>query len=108
MASAAPPGRARITRCGACQGSGRDGLYPCPDCEGTGKQLWKACPHCGDIGYDRLGDGTYACRISCGYTWTEDDPGWQAQRLPAGLGPQSSEDTGVTVTITPEGFRPFG
>ena len=24
-----------------------------------------------------------ACRVSCGYHWTADDPGWRAQVLPA-------------------------
>jgi hypothetical protein len=44
--------------------------------------LWHACPNCGDIGYDKFSDGTYACRIRCGYRWTDDDPGWQIQRMP--------------------------
>lgn len=82
----APPGLARITRCGECEGRGhyRSG-WQCAGCKGTGWELWKACPQCGDIGWDRLSDGTYACRISCGYTWTDDHPGWQVQRLPDSL-----------------------
>jgi hypothetical protein len=102
-----PPGRARITRCGGCSGRGWYGRgYECPDCEGTGWQLWKACPRCGDIGWDRVGDGQYACRISCGYRWGEDDPAWQAQRLPDELlsdqapePPAAGQET-VTVTMT--------
>jgi hypothetical protein len=78
-----PPGRARVTRCGECDGRGhyRSGRQ-CFGCRGQGMTLWHACPNCGDIGYDKLSDGTYACRISCGYRWTEDHPGWQIQRLP--------------------------
>jgi hypothetical protein len=108
----APPGRAKVTRCGACRGTGRDGRYECSDCEGTGWQLWKACPRCGDIGWDRLADGTYACRISCGFTWSEDHPGWRAQRLPDQVAAAAREPGGTaTVTMAPvygnEGFRPF-
>ena len=87
----APPGRAIIMRCGECGATGQySGGGPCLGCQGTGKQLWRACPACGDIGYDRLADGTYACRISCGYRWTEDHPGWQAQRLPASVTPDTA------------------
>jgi hypothetical protein len=77
-----PPGKARIAQCGNCHG---EGLYKgrvCPECGGSGRMLWRACPYCGDIGFDRLADGTYACRISCGARWDEDHPGWLAQRLP--------------------------
>lgn len=91
----APPGRARITRCGTCRSTGRLGEYECYDCEGTGWELWRACPRCGDIGYDRLADGAYACRISCGYTWGEDHPGWQAQRLPDQLAGSATEPGGT-------------
>ena len=80
-----PPGLAKITRCGTCESTGRVGRerqYECHGCGGTGRALWRACPRCGDIGWDRLANGTYACRISCGYRWTEDHPGWQIQRLP--------------------------
>jgi hypothetical protein len=78
-----PPGLAKVMRCGECggQGSHSDGLQ-CLGCQGFGVQLWHACPACGDLGYDKLSDGTYACRIRCGHTWTEDDPAWQAQYLP--------------------------
>src|SRR5512135_2977261 len=78
----APPGQATITRCGTCGSTGRLGAHECYSCGGTRWQLWRACPACGDIGYDRVGAGEYACRISCDYRWTEDHPGWQAQRLP--------------------------
>jgi hypothetical protein len=108
----APPGRARITRCGTCGNTGRLGSGECYDCEGTGWQLWRACPRCGDIGWDRLAPGSYACRISCGSTWGEDDPGWQAQRLPDRLARPAGESGGTaTVSMTAvypgEGFRPF-
>jgi len=109
----APPGRAKITRCGTCEGRGRfRSGDECYDCEGTAWQLWKACPQCGDIGWDRLADGTYACRISCGFTWGEDHPGWQAQRLPDQVAAAAREPGGTaTVTVAPvygnEGFRPF-
>jgi hypothetical protein len=78
-----PPGLARVTPCGECDARGhyRSGRR-CFGCRGTGKTLWHACPACGNTGYDRLPDRTYACRTGCGYRWTEDDPGWQAQRLP--------------------------
>jgi hypothetical protein len=82
MTTLTPPGLARVTRCGECYGEGHYGGDECPGCEGHGVTLWRACPRCGDIGYDKLADGTYACRISCGYRWTGDDPGWQVQRLP--------------------------
>jgi hypothetical protein len=99
-----PPGRARVTRCGGCNARGWYGQgYKCSDCEGTGWQLWKACPRCGDIGYDRVGDGQYACRISCGYRWGEDDPGWQAQRLPDRLLPPpapTSSPPRATASVT--------
>ena len=78
-----PPGKARIVPCSECKGAaGRD----CPDCQGTGWHVMRACPLCGDVGWDFL-NGTddrdgMACRISCGYTWTADDPGWRAQVLP--------------------------
>ena len=82
-----PPGRGRITRCGECEGRGQyqSGLE-CAGCKGNGRQLWRACPACGDIGWDKHRggelDGTYECRIGCGYRWTEDHPGWLIQRLP--------------------------
>lgn len=85
-----PPGRAIINRCGSCGGTGRAGTSTCFDCAGTGWHLWKACPRCGDIGWDGLGDGEYACRLSCGYRWAEDNPAWQAQRRPDGLQPYSA------------------
>jgi hypothetical protein len=80
-----PPGRAKITHCGGCDGRGYYGIdrTKCPDCDGTGNQIWRACPRCGDIAWDKLSDGTYHCRISCGHTWTEDDPLWQIQVFPA-------------------------
>ena len=78
-----PPGKARIVPCPECKGvPGRD----CLDCQGTGRHIMRACPLCGDVGWDYINgmddrDGM-ACRISCGYTWTADDPGWRAQVLP--------------------------
>lgn len=69
-------GNAKPERCPECSGKG------CGTCGGRGYFLWKACPNCGDIGWDGLGDGIYACRISCGFRWTEDHPGWRIQRLP--------------------------
>jgi hypothetical protein len=80
-----PPGRARITRCGGCRGTGQCGCpgeAVCCDCKGDGRELWRACPRCGDIAWDKHSDGIYECRISCGYIWTEDHPGWQIQVLP--------------------------
>jgi hypothetical protein len=78
-----PPGLAVITRCGECEGRGhyRSGTE-CIGCHGDGRELWRACPRCGDIGWDKLNDGTYECRISCGYIWTEDHPAWKVQVLP--------------------------
>jgi hypothetical protein len=103
----APPGRARITRCGTCEGRGRfRSGDECYDCEGTTWQLWKACPRCGDIGWDRLADGQYACRISCGYRWGEDDPGWLAQRLPGRLGAESSPSPGTASVAMSDGYGP--
>jgi hypothetical protein len=78
-----PPGKAVVTRCGACSGAGVDGSSRCRDCDGTGKMLYRACPRCGDIGFDKMPDGTFACRISCGYRWTAEDPGWVIQYLPS-------------------------
>ena len=79
-------GKAKPARCADCSGTGRCRCKcqstDCCGCGGIGYQLWLACPNCGDIGYDGLGNGRYACRISCGFTWTEDHPGWQIQRLP--------------------------
>ncbi|HEX7269256.1 MAG TPA: hypothetical protein VF256_17795, partial [Streptosporangiaceae bacterium] len=78
-----PPGKARIVPCPECKGvAGRD----CLDCQGTGWHVMRACPLCGDVGWDYV-NGTddrdgMACRISCGYVWTADDPGWRAQVLP--------------------------
>jgi hypothetical protein len=90
-----PPGRAQIMRCDGCGGRRRDGQgSECPDCEGTGRQVWRACPRCGDIGYDQVGDGQYACRISCGYRWDETDPRWQIQHLP---NPLSESEGGAEI-----------
>jgi hypothetical protein len=79
-----PPGLGRITRCGECEGRGhyRSGTE-CAGCRGDGRELWRACPRCGDIAWDKRSDGTYECRISCGYIWTEEHPGWVIQVLPA-------------------------
>lgn len=42
---------------------------------------------CGDPGWDYVNGTDYhhgmACRISCGYRWTANDPGWRAQILPS-------------------------
>ncbi len=78
-----PPGKAQTEACPECQGAA--GL-DCYRCQGTGRILWRACPLCGDISWDCINgqddrDGM-ACRISCGYRWTAQDPGWLAQRLP--------------------------
>jgi hypothetical protein len=73
---------ATITRCFDCAGTGQHRGASCPYCSGTGKELWRACPRCGDIGFDKLPGGSFACRISCGYRWTADDPEWVIQRLP--------------------------
>lgn len=77
-------GKAKPSRCHECSGTGTCGCQApgCCGCSGCGYFLWKACPNCGDIGWDGLGNGMYACRISCGFRWTEDHPGWQIQRLP--------------------------
>ena len=61
---------------------GRD----CLECRGQGRHIRCACPLCGDPGWDHVNgrddrDGM-ACRISCGYRSTADDPGWRAQVLP--------------------------
>jgi hypothetical protein len=102
----APPGRARVTRCGECSGRGHyNSGSECSGCEGTGWELWQACPRCGDIGFDRVGAGQYACRISCGYQWGEDDPGWRAQRLPDHLLPLADSAGSVSVTMT-SGYGP--
>jgi hypothetical protein len=75
-----PPGRAHITPCPDCKGT--PGL-DCPECEGTGKIIYRACPRYGDIAWDYINDRReIACRISCGYRWTDDDPGWLIQQLP--------------------------
>jgi hypothetical protein len=41
---------------------------------------------CGDPGWDYINGRDerhgMARRISCGYLWTRDDPGWRAQVLP--------------------------
>jgi hypothetical protein len=102
----APPGRARVTRCGECSGRGHyNSGSECSGCEGTGWELWQACPRCGDIGFDRVGVGQYACRISCGYQWGEDDPGWRAQRVPDHLLPSAGSAGSVSVTMT-SGYGP--
>jgi hypothetical protein len=78
-----PPGKARVIPCPECQGlTGR----PCYECDGQGRLLQRACPRCGDTAWDYL-NGTndrdgMACRINCGYRWTSNHPGWQAQLLP--------------------------
>lgn len=77
-----PPGLAHVKTCDYCDGRGRDLTgVKCIDCGGTGNVLWRACPACGDIAWDRLPDGTYACRVSCGARWTKDHPGWRIQHL---------------------------
>lgn len=78
----ASPGLGRISRCPECLGTGRCSCGVCCECKGDGRHLWRACPQCGDIAWDKHSDGTYECRISCGYIWTEDHPGWQIQVLP--------------------------
>ena len=57
------------------------------ECRSADRLLRRACPLCGDPGWDYVNgmddrDGM-ACRISCGYRWPADDPGWQAQVLPS-------------------------
>jgi hypothetical protein len=79
-----PPGKGRIITCPDCRGEpGRD----CPECQGQGRYIRRACPLCGDVSWDYVNGRTdrdgMACRISCGYTWTADDPAWRAQTLPA-------------------------
>jgi len=68
-----PPGRPRKAR-------------DCLECHGQGRYIQRACPLCGDPGWDWVNGAddrdSMACRISCGYTWTADDPGWRAQVLP--------------------------
>src|SRR5260370_21732410 len=78
-----PPGKARIVHCPECKGvPGR----PCHYCQGAGWHVMRACPLCGDVGWDYANGNDdrqgMACRISCGYTWTADHPGWRAQVLP--------------------------
>lgn len=79
-----PPGLARISRCYECEGTGKCacGDPVCCECKGDGRHLWRACPRCGDIAWDKLSDGTYHCRVSCGHIWTEDDPLWKVQVMP--------------------------
>ena len=83
-ASITAPGKGRIVPCPDCNGTpGRD----CLECHGEGRYIRRACPLCGDPGWDYVNgcddrDGM-ACRISCGYQWTADDPGWRAQVLPS-------------------------
>ncbi len=78
-----PPGRAHIEGCPDCRGV--TGLR-CPECRGTARIVYRACPRCGDIAWDFVNgysdENGMACRISCGYRWTADDPAWLAQRLP--------------------------
>ena len=77
-----PPGKAQILPCPECKGTpGPD----CLDCGGSGWHIMRACPRCGDVGWD-YNNGTddrdgMTCRISCGYTWTADNPGWHMQKL---------------------------
>jgi hypothetical protein len=83
-ATITPPGKGRIVPCPDCNGiPGRD----CLECHGEGYYIRRACPLCGDPGWDYV-NGTddrdgMACRISCGYRWIADDPGWRAQVLPS-------------------------
>lgn len=81
-------GRAKPDLCPECSGKGvRAGhTSACSQCDGRGFVLWLACPNCGDITWDGLGNGQYACRIGCGFTWDESHPGWQIQRLPDAQG----------------------
>jgi hypothetical protein len=83
-ATITPPGKGRIIPCPDCNGiPGRD----CLECRGEGRFIRRACPLCGDPGWDYVNgaddrDGM-ACRTSCGYRWTANDPGWRAQVLPS-------------------------
>jgi hypothetical protein len=55
----------------------------CPECEGTGKIIYRTCPRCGDIAWDYINDRREMVgRISFGYQWTANDPGWLLQQLP--------------------------
>jgi hypothetical protein len=79
-----PPGKARIIPCPECQGVlGRS----CYECDGQGRLLQRTCPQCGDTAWDYLNgtneSGGMACLINCGYRWSSDHPGWQAQVLRA-------------------------
>ena len=82
-ATVPPPGKGIIMACPECKGAaGRR----CHECQGNGRYIMRACPLCGDPGWDYL-NGTddrdgMACRISCGYQWTANDPDWCAQVLP--------------------------
>ena len=78
-----PPGKARVVPCPECR---EEGGRSCYECHGHGIRLQRACPLCGDLGWDYV-NGTdemagMACRLSCGYRWSADDPGWRAQVLP--------------------------
>src|SRR5215475_615885 len=78
-----PPGKGIIVTCPECNGApgGR-----CHECQGHGRYVMRACPLCGDPGWDYVNGSDdrqgMACRISCGYRWTADNPGWRAQVLP--------------------------
>lgn len=81
-----PPGKARVVPCPECNGAAGRG---CLECHGHGWHIMRACPVCGVPGWDYI-NGTddrdgMTCRISCGYRWKGDDPGWQAQVLPASV-----------------------
>ena len=83
-ADIAPPGKARVVRCPDCEGiAGRS----CYECHGKGTLLMRACPLCGDLGWDYVNGiddrSGMACSLGCGYHWSNDDPAWHAQVLPA-------------------------
>jgi len=82
-AALTPPGRAHVERCPDCQNH-RD--PDCPDCGGTGLIVYRACPRCGDLGWayrnGRNDTAGMTCQLSCGYSWTADDPGWMVQQGP--------------------------
>jgi hypothetical protein len=82
-ATITPPGKGRIVLCPDCNGTPD---HDCLECRGEGLYIRRACPRCGDPGWDYV-NGTddrdgMACRISCGYRWTADDPAGAPKSCP--------------------------